>query len=326
MGFDGILVSDWDAIKQLRGNFADQIETSVEAGVDVFMLPSDYGIFIDDTVRLVEEGRISEERIDDAVRRILKAKLELGLFEEPYADRTLIPTVGSDEHREIARQAVRESLVLLENEDGFLPLSTDSTVCINGSGADDLRQQAGGWTLGWQTASVEPEGTSIAAALTELVGDNVVEDGCDVGIRVVSETLGTYAEWHGDYADPTHDDSGSCEATDGCVVIIIAGRPVNIEALLDDPQTKAIVMAWYPGTEGGGVVDVIYAVDGHDFTGRLPLTWKVDDYDEPVNYCTASPLDTADTMAMCGDVGEHYTDAADAPPEVLFPYGYGLSY
>ncbi len=326
MGFDGFLVSDWDAIKQLRGSFADQIETSIEAGVDVFMLPADYGSFIDETVRLVEEGRISEARIDDGVRRILRRKLEMGLFEEPYADRTLLPTVGSDEHRAIARQAVRESLVLLENEDGFLPLSADSTVCINGSGADDLAQQAGGWTLGWQTAAVEPEGTSIAAALADLVGDRVVEENCDVGIRVVSETLGTYAEWRGDYADPTHDDSGSCDAADGCVVVIIAGRPVNVEALLDDPQTKAIVMAWYPGTEGGGVVDVIYAVDDHDFVGRLPLTWKVDDYDDPVNTCSASPLDTSDTMAMCGDLGEHYTDSAAAPPEVLFPYGYGLSY
>ena len=326
MGFDGILISDWDAIKQLRGNFADQIATSIEAGVDMFMLPSDYDTFIDDTVAMVREERISEARIDDSIRRILRKKLELGLFEDPYADRALLSTVGSDEHRAVARQAVRESLVLLENEDGFLPLSTDSTVCINGSGADDVALQCGGWTLGWQGASVEPEGTSIAAALAELVGDRVVEEGCDVGIRVVSETLGSYAEWQGDYADPTHDDSGSCDATDGCVVVIIGGRPVNIEALLDDPQTKAIVMAWYPGSEGGGVVDVIYGVDGADFVGQLPLTWNVDDYDEPVNYCSASPLDTADTMAMCADIGEHYTDPADAPPEVLFPYGYGLTY
>ena len=326
LGFDGILISDWDAIKQLRGSFTEQIAASIDAGVDVFMLPDDYGTFIDDTVSMVEEGRIAETRIDDSVRRILKKKFELGLFEEPYADRTLISTVGSDAHREVAREAVRESLVLLENEDGFLPLSTDSTVCINGSGADDVALQAGGWTLGWQYATVEPEGTSIAAALADLVGDNVVESGCDVGIRVVTESLGTYAEWQGDDADPSHDDSGNCEATDGCVVVIIAGRPVNVEALLDDPDTKAVVMAWYPGTEGGGVVDVLYAVDGQDFVGRLPLTWNVDDYDEPVNFCTASPFDTTSTMAMCGDVGEHYTDTAAAPPEVLFPYGYGLSY
>ncbi len=326
LGFDGILISDWDAIKQLRGSFAEQVRASIEAGVDMFMLPDDYGTFIDDTMVLVDEGRIAESRIDDSVRRILQKKFELGLFEDPYADRTLIQTVGSRAHRRVARQAVRESLVLLKNEDSLLPLSADSTVCISGSGADDVALQSGGWTLGWQYATVEPEGTSIAAALADLVGDQVVEEGCDVGIRVVTETLGTYAEWQGDIADPSHDDSGSCDAADGCVVVVIAGRPVNVEALLEDPQTKAVVMAWYPGTEGGGVVDVLYAVDGADFVGQLPLTWNVDDHDDPVNYCTASPLDTAETMVMCGDAGEHYTDLTAPPAEVLFPYGYGLTY
>jgi beta-glucosidase len=201
-----------------------------------------------------------------------------------------------------------------------LPLSPDDTVCLTGSGADSMVSQTGGWTLGWTEASMDVEGDTIAEGLNEYLngkGGSVVDNGCKVGIRVVSETPISYAEYYGDEADPSHDNSGSCEATDGCVVIVLGGRPVNIEELLKDSATRAVVMGWYPGSEGGGVVDVLYGVDGANFKGKLPMTWKRDSVDTPINYCEGD---------QCGDSGDHYSDLKNPPDAVLFPYGHGLKF
>src|SRR5207244_12152852 len=137
-----------------------------------------------------------------------------------------------------------------------------SSVCVTGNGADNLRAQMGAWTLGWQQPLTTPAGTSILAGVTQTVGaSRVVSSGCQVGIRVVSETLQSYAEWLGDNAGPTHDGSGACPASGGCVVVIVGGRPLDIQGLIADASTRAIVMAWYPGSEGLGVAQVLYGTN-----------------------------------------------------------------
>jgi beta-glucosidase-like glycosyl hydrolase len=329
LGFSGFVVSDWQAIDQLSGTFADKVRVSVNAGVDMFMLPDSFSQFITTLRDEVNAGRVTQARIDDAVRRILTKKFELGLFERPLADRAGATEIGSAAHRDVARQAVRESLVLLKNDAGFLPLLPTATVCVTGNGADNLRAQMGAWTLGWQQPLTTPTGTSILAGVTQTVGAaRVVSSGCQVGIRVVSETLQSYAEWFGDNAGPVHDGSGSCPASGGCVVVILGGRPLDIQGLMTDPSTKAIVMAWYPGSEGLGVAQVLYGTSGANFTGRLPVTWKVDGTDTPVIYCDAAGVDANanGTPDACEDVGAHYSNLASPPASVLFPYGFGLSY
>ncbi|MBN2340072.1 MAG: glycoside hydrolase family 3 C-terminal domain-containing protein [Deltaproteobacteria bacterium] len=324
MGYEGFIISDWDAILQISTSFSAAVRTSINAGVDMAMFPYRFDQFVNFVSGAPDNG-ISIDRLDEAVSRILTAKIRLGLFENPYGNPDLIGEVFSAAHRDVARRAVRESLVLLKNDSNFLPLSADQTVCVTGSGADSLKAQMGGWTLGWQEPynTSRLQGDTILDALTvflETHTGSVVEEGCDVGIRVVSEELMTYAEYLGDDADPAHDDSGECTATEGCVVVVLSGRPVNIEDVLAQPDSKAVVMGWYPGSEGGGIIDVLYAVDGADFSGTLPMTWKKDAVNTPINFCD-------DTIpGQCGDVGEHYSDAAAAPAEVLFPYGYGLKY
>ena len=321
LGFSGFVISDWQAIDQLTGTFADKVRVSVNAGVDMFMMPDSYASFIATLRDEVNAGRVTQTRIDDAVRRILTKKFELGLFEAPMANRSGASQIGSSAHRNVARQAVRESLVLLKNTSSFLPLSPTTTVCVTGNGASNLRAQMGAWTLGWQQPLVTPAGTTILQGVTSVVGAaRVVASGCQVGIRVVSETLQSYAEWFGDDDDPDHDGSGTCTATNGCVVVLLGGRPMDIQGLVADANTKAIVMAWYPGSEGLGVAEVLYAVGGAGFTGKLPVTWKVDATETPVNFCDASVANS------CADVGAHYSNPASPPASVLFPYGFGLAY
>jgi beta-glucosidase len=329
LGFSGFVISDWQAIDQLTGTFADKVRVSVNAGVDMFMMPDSYRTFISALRDEFNAGRVTQARIDDAVRRILTKKFELGLFEAPLANRSGASQIGSQAHRDVARQAVRESLVLLKNTASFLPLSPTTTVCVTGNGADNLRAQMGAWTLGWQQPLVTPVGTSILQGVTQVVGAaRVVSSGCQVGIRVVSETLQSYAEWMGDDSDPDHDGSGTCTATNGCVVVLLGGRPLDIQGLLADSTTKAIVMAWYPGSEGLGVAEVLYGVNGASFTGKLPVTWKVDATETPVVWCDPNGANTNGngTADACEDVGDHYTSTASPPATVLFPYGFGLSY
>jgi beta-glucosidase len=326
LGFSGFVISDWQATDQLTGTFTDQIRTAVNAGVDMFMLPNSYASFISTMQGLVNNG-VTIQRIDDAVSRILTKKFQLGLFEAPMANTSGAGQIGSAAHRNVARQAVRASLVLLKNTSSFLPLSPTTTVCVTGNGASNLPAQVGGWTLGWQAPLTTVAGaTTILQGVTSVVGAaNVVSSGCQVGIRVVAESATTamrqsYAEWRGDDDDPDHDGSGTCTATNGCVVVLLGGRPMDIQPFVADANTKAIVMAWYPGSEGLGVAEVLYGVGGANFTGKLPVTWKVDATDTPVNYCDGALPDT------CGDTGGHYSNTASPPSTVLFPYGFGLSY
>ena len=251
------------------------------------IVPYDYRQFIRAMDRAVEEGDISEERIDDAVRRILRAKFALGLFENPFGNEALLDTVGSDEHREVARQAVRESLVLLQNRDGVLPLSTDAErIFVSGIPADDVGIQSGGWTIEWQgfSGNDRTPGTSILAAIEGSVGadtdvvydrfgkfeQEVDEDGeplmADVGIVVIGER--PYAEGRGDSDELSLNLTQverMAERAEKVVVIIISGRPMIMTEGLG--IADAWVAAWLPGTEGQGVTDVLFG--DYPFTGKL---------------------------------------------------------
>jgi beta-glucosidase len=312
LGFSGFLVSDWAGIDQLPGDYASDVETAVNAGLDMIMVPDDYRTFIDTLRTLVEEGRVPMTRIDDAVRRILTQKVEAHLFEQPFADRSLLAEVGSAEHRELARRAVRQSLVLLQNEGGVLPLSRDLPwVHVAGRNADDIGAQCGGWTITWQGSRGETTtGTTILEAVraTVAAGTRVTYSrdgrgaaGASVGIVVVGED--PYAEGFGDRRDLSlaPEDLAAIAEVSGAgvptVVVLLSGRPMIIDPAL--AQADAFVAAWLPGTEGAGVADVLFGDVAP--TGRLSRSWPRDMRQVPVNL---------------GDAGY----------DPLFPYGYGLTY
>ncbi len=318
LGFDGFIVSDWAGMDDAAPTYYDAMVTSVNAGVDMNMVPQDYRRFITTMQQAVANGDVSEERIDDAVSRILKVKFELGLFEHPFADPALAATVGSDEHRALARQAVAESQVLLKNDAQTLPLAKDAPlILIAGSAADDIGIQSGGWTIEWQgqAGDITP-GTTIRQAIENTVADgaevkfnragnfNDLSGTADVGIVVVGER--PYAEYEGDSA--TLALAATDLATirrvralaDKLILVVVSGRPVVIDELL--PYADAVVAAWLPGTEGQGVADVLFG--DQPFTGKLPYTW----------------LRTVDQLPF--DFANLPTDSCDAP---LFPYGYGLT-
>ena len=327
LAFSGFVISDWLAVNELPGTYNEKVRTAVNAGVDMFMEPGEFQNFINTLRTEVNASNVSQARINDAVSRILTKKFELGLFEVPFVNQRATGTIGAASHRATARQAVRESLVLLKNSGSILPLSPTTTVCVNGNGASNLTAQQGAWTLGWQGPQATMSGATTILQGIDAVAD-VVASGCQVGIRVLAEAPQSYAEWMGDNANPSHDGSGSCVGTQGCVVILLGGRPMNIQSLVNDANTRAIVMAWYPGSEGAGVADVLFGTAGANFTGKLPVTWKVDAVDTPVNYCDPAGPNTNGngTPDACEDTGDHYSNPASPPASVLFPYGFGLSY
>ena len=287
--FDGFVVSDWAALKELPGDAKQQIATAINAGIDMVMVPDNYVSFIQDLTQLIEAGTIPMERIDDAVTRILRTKFAMGLFEYPYADPELENAVGSDEHRALARQAVAESLVLLKN-DGILPLKAGQRVLVYGSYADDIGIQSGGWTLRWQgKPGNDNEGISVVEAFVgELGAENVRHvttldvlqqqdlDAFDLIVFVTGER--PYAEMQGDKPRPglpqAHLTTFEEIRATGLPVlsIILSGRPV----LLGEVATSdALVAAWLPGTEGNGITDVLFGYV--QFRGRLPFAWPKDE-------------------------------------------------
>ncbi len=297
MGFEGFLVSDWQAIDQINpSDYDDSVITAVNAGIDMNMVPYDYKRFITTLTSAVENGDIGMGRIDDAVRRILKAKFSLGLFENPFPDPDQLAQIGSDAHRELAREAVRQSLVLLKNEAGTLPLSKKTPlIFVGGEAADNIGMQSGGWTIEWQgkpgnitTGTTILEGIEAAVSqdtsvhfnrfgkfdgLTTSNGDLAI---ADVGIAVVGER--PYAEGVGDSADLSLSDrdlaviAGLRERSERLVIILISGRPLIITEPLE--LTDAFVAAWLPGSEGAGVADLLFGEA--PFTGKLPYTWPRD--------------------------------------------------
>jgi beta-glucosidase len=312
LGFAGFVVSDWAGIDQLPGDYPSDVEASIGAGIDMVMVPERYPEFVSTLKSLVQAGRIPESRIDDAVRRILRQKVALGLWGEPYADRSLLPQVGSDAHRQVGREAVRKSLVLLKNEGRVLPLSKMTRrIHVAGRNADDLGNQCGGWTITWQGGSgAITAGTTILQGIRAAVlggasvtysRDGSGAEGADAGVVVIGET--PYAEGLGDRSELSlaAEDVSAVRAVKRSgvptVVVLVSGRPLVLDAILSDAE--AIVAAWLPGTEGGGVADVLFG----DFppTGKLGHSWPRSMAQVPVNW-------------------------GDAAYDPLFPFGFGLSY
>lgn len=310
MGFEGFVISDWQAIDQIPGDYASDVRTSVNAGLDMIMVPTAYQDFTKTLQEEVTAGRIGQARIDDAVSRILTQKFRLGLFEKPYADPSNLEKVGSAAHRTVAREAAAKSQVLLKNDGAVLPLEPSQKVYVAGSNADDLGNQAGGWTVSWQGASGRiTTGTTILEGITKNTASatyskdaSAATDGYDVGVVVVGET--PYAEGIGDVGNG-HDlelTAGDKAAVDKvcaamkCAVLIVSGRPQLIGDKLGD--IDALVASWLPGTEGDGVADVLYGKKA--FTGQLPVTWPKSESQLPIN-------------------------VGDAAYDPQFPYGWGLT-
>jgi beta-glucosidase len=314
LGFEGFLISDYNAIDQLPGDFRADVKQSIGAGMDMVMVPERYREFFATLMSLVEAGEVPMARVDDAVRRILRVKAAMGLLEEGFsakADGALARSFGSEEHRLVARRAVRESLVLLKNEGKTLPLSRKARrIHVAGKSADDLGNQCGGWTITWQGRSGTPTlGTTILAALqqgargTEITHskDGSGAAGADAAVVVVGET--PYAEFQGDREDLAlaKEDLQAIAAVKKAgvptVVVLLSGRPMILGEALT--LADAFVAAWLPGTEGAGVTDVLFG--DHKPAGKLPYSW---------------PRSMAQLPINVGDAGY----------DPLFPFGYGLTY
>ncbi|KAF3441178.1 hypothetical protein FNV43_RR15090 [Rhamnella rubrinervis] len=291
--FRGFVISDWEGIDRItsppHANYSYSIEAGLNAGIDMIMVPFKYKEFIDGLTSKVKNNIIPISRIDDAVKRILRVKFVMGLFENPLADLSLVNQLGSQEHRELAREAVRKSLVLLKNGESadkpLLPLPKKaSKILVAGTQADNLGHQCGGWTIEWQGLSGNDltEGTTILTAIKDTVDSQtkvvykenpdaayVKSNDFSYAIVVVGEH--SYAETQGDNLNLTIPEPGPSTITNvcgsvKCVVVIISGRPVVIQPYL--PSIDALVAAWLPGTEGHGVADVLFGDYG--FTGKLP--------------------------------------------------------
>lgn len=330
--FHGFVISDWEGIHQIPdpdnpgvgGLTPYKVRVGVNAGTDMFMEPFSAQQFEQLLLAEVNAGRVSQARIDDAVSRILRAKFELGLFEHPFASKDNIDQVGSPAHRAIARQAVAESQVLLKNADNALPLSTDANIYVAGRNADNIGNQAGGWTIAWQGISGDIiPGTTILEGIKEVAPQAAVTysadasapmTGADVGVVVVGET--PYAEGYGDvggpecgFCSPAQLEEKSlslqpgdkavidkvCDAIETCVVVVVSGRPQVLTDQLG--KMDALVASWLPGSEGAGVADVLFGE--RPFTGKLPMTWPRTEAQVPINI-------------------------GDANYDPLFPYGWGL--
>jgi beta-glucosidase len=337
MGFDGLVISDYNGIDHIGGDFHSNVVDGANAGIDMFMQPSNYADFITNLVAAVNADEVPMSRIDDAVSRILTKKFQLGLFEHPFTDRTDIDKIGSPEHRAVARRAVAESQVLLKNDDKTLPLRSDgrghkhdgtAPIYVAGSNSDNIGNQAGGWTLTWQGGSTNViPGTTILQGIKDAAGQREVISSPDAsaaipegatGIVVVGET--PYAEGFGDVGGPqwafdpgdnnvprppqtmTLNDADKAAvdkvwAAAAKCVVLV----VSGRPLIIDPtqldNIDALVASWLPGSEGEGVADVLFG--RRPFTGKLPVTWPRTLDQEPINI-------------------------GDADYDPLFPFGFGL--
>ncbi len=313
LGFTGFVISDWAAIDLMSPDYSQDIEASINAGVDMVMVPTPVDRcreFIQKLKALVASGRVPQARIDDAVRRILKQKARFGLWERPFTDRALTAEIGSAPHRAVARDAVRKSLVVLKNDGGALPIRSGARIHLCGFRADDMGVQCGGWSTGWRghRGAITP-GTTIRQGLTEAVGAGRIEfskDGAgaeraDVVVVVVGED--PYAESGGDRADLAlnKEDRALIDAVKRAgkpmVVVLLSGRPLILGDIVD--SAAAVVAAWLPGTEGGGVADVL--TGAFKPTGKLSCSWPRAMADLPIN-------------------------VGDANYNPLFAYGHGLSW
>ncbi len=316
MGFEGFLISDYAAVNQLpEKTYKEQIAHSINAGMDMVMVPEKYVEFFTFLGELVHAKSVPLARIDDAVLRILRVKLAMGLMDasrSQLADRGLHRSFGSAEHRAVARECVRKSLVLLKNDGRTLPLSKGAArIHVAGKSADNIGNQCGGWTVKWQgqTGPVVPGGTTVLAAVKKAVSsatqvttsaDGSGAAGATLGIAVVGET--PYAEFMGDRQDLrlAPEDVAVIETMKSTgipvVVILFSGRPLVIDAIL--PRADAVVAAFLPGTEGDGIADVLFGDAAP--AGKLSFTWP-----------------RGDSSSL---------HRGDAGYKTLFPLGFGLGY
>ncbi|XP_038706735.1 lysosomal beta glucosidase-like isoform X2 [Tripterygium wilfordii] len=321
--FRGFVISDWQGIDRIttpdHANYTYSVLKSIQAGIDMVMVPLNHTEFINILTSLVDNNFIPMSRIDDAVRRILRVKFTMGLFENPMADQSYVHHLGGQMHRDLAREAVRKSLVLLKNgqnaDSPLLPLPKNaSRILVAGTHANNLGYQCGGWSITWQGlgGNNNTAGTTILNAIstavdpsTEIVysenpsSDFVKSNDFDFAIVAIGEP--PYAETKGDSLNLTIMDPGPSTISNvcggvKCVVITVTGRPVVMEPYL--PQIEALVAAWLPGSEGQGVADVLFGDYG--FTGKLARTW----------------FKTVDQLPM---------NVGDAHYEPLFPFGFGLT-
>ncbi|GAA3814174.1 exo 1,3/1,4-beta-D-glucan glucohydrolase [Sphaerisporangium flaviroseum] len=325
MGFDGVVVSDWNGIGQVAGCSNSSCARAVNAGIDVVMVPNDWKAFITNTIAQVEAGEIPMARVDDAVKRILRVKLRAGVFDAPKPSaRPLAGSASALQTRALAREAVRESQVLLKNNGKVLPLAADSKVLVVGKSADSMQNQTGGWTLSWQgtgnTNADFPNGTTILGGLQEALGtadvtfsetaDGVDPAAYDAVIAVIGET--PYAEGVGDLGRRSLEAAklypGDLAVLDKVrgkgapvVTVYVTGRPLYVNKELN--RSDAFVVAWLPGTEGGGVADLLIRKShrSEGYTGKLSYSWPKSACQTPLNPGT-----------------EGY--------DPLFPLGYGLRY
>jgi beta-glucosidase len=319
MGFDGILVGDWNAHGQVPGCSNASCAQSLNAGLDMFMVPDDWKALHGNIVAQVKSGAVPMARLDDAVRRILRVKMRAGLFsagkpsQRPFAKKPEL--FGSAAHRQVARQAVRESLVLLKN-DGVLPIRPAQNVLVAGDGAHNIPKQAGGWTVTWQGTDTTnenfPGGTSIwdgiraaveaGGGRATLSADGTFTDKPNVAVVVFGEN--PYAEWEGDLRSIVYDNPKDITlvrrlraAGVPVVSVFLSGRPLWVNPYLN--ASNAFVAAWLPGSEGGGVADVLSGAA--DFKGKLSFSW---------------PKLPTQVVLNQGDPGY----------DPLFPLGFGLTY
>ncbi|MDP3883297.1 MAG: glycoside hydrolase family 3 protein [Candidatus Staskawiczbacteria bacterium] len=290
LGFSGFVVSDWYGVYQVSSTRYSSLVNSINAGVDMVMTPFEYKDFMSNMQKALESGDISKARLDDAVKRILTVKFKTGLFDRPLADADGLSVVGSNEHRALAREAVRKSQVLLKNKNLVLPLSkSQNKIIVAGSSADNLGRQAGGWTTEWQgiDGNYGIAGTTVFQAIKGAVfentevkynmqGDFSAEDGlADVGIAVVGEK--PYAEGWGDNANPSLSSQDLLVIqklklkSKKLIVIIISGRPLDIKKYIS--EWDGVVASWLPGSEGEGVTDVLFG--DYPFVGSLPVEWTM---------------------------------------------------
>jgi beta-glucosidase len=318
MGWDGFIVGDWNGHAQIPGCTNKSCPQALMAGVDMFMVPEDWKDLYHNIVAQVRTGAIPMERLDDAVRRILRVKLRMGLFDAGRPSGRMhagkLALIGAPAHRAVARQAVSESLVLLKN-DGVLPIHPQQRVLVAGDGADDIGKQSGGWTISWQGTENRnehfPGGTSIwqgIRAAVEAAGGSAMlsVDGSfterpDVAIVVFGEN--PYAEWEGDLRTIVYDNPKDItlvrrlrSAGVPVVSVFLSGRPLWVNPYLN--ASNAFVAAFLPGSEGGGVADVLFGA--FDFKGRLSFSWP--------------KLPTQVTL-----------NQEDADYDPLFPLGFGLT-
>ncbi len=341
MGFQGFVVSDWNAIGQLPGCTNASCPQAINAGIDMVMVPDDWQAFIANTTRQVDDGEIPITRIDDAVSRIIRAKLRMGLFGKRPSQREGAGDARLLQNHALARRAVRESLVLLKNNRNVLPLKQGARILVVGKSADSLPNQTGGWSLTWQGTGNSngdfPDGTTILAGLRRADGAanvtysetarGIDPTSFDAIVAVIGET--PYAETMGDippsatlrHSDRYPEDLAVLKAVAGAhkpvIVVFVAGRPLYVNNLLN--LSDAFVAAWLPGTEGGGIADVLFASrsggsDSYNFSGTLARPWP----GVPCPEATGSGARTSRWLFAAG-YGLRYPTRHELPVLPTFP-------